>query len=180
MNFFGGAANINYRYNDRVISRMKQIFYNIVAVLVASPAFAEVCDKDRPRWDPSSGRINQFEELYYFFTSPLGIGLLFLIAATLYVKKRWLSVLCATLIFLIAALTTASWLWFGDEIIHAAHREGCRAAPLLTIAVLVLTSICLFPYGRPRVTERLNTIDLGDDFDDVEMLEVVAGIRTSS
>lgn len=155
---------------------MKRILFTILMLLTASPAFAEVCDKERPRWDPSSGSINQFEELYFFFTSPFGIGLLFLIAATLYVKKRWLSIFCAALVFLIATLTAAGWFWLGDDIIHAAHQEGCRAPPLVTIGVLALLSIWLFKYGKPRVTQRLNTVDLGDDLDDVEMLEAIEKI----
>lgn len=48
----------------------------LVAILISSPAFAEVCDKMRPRWDPRSGSVNQLEELYFFFTSYIGIGLL--------------------------------------------------------------------------------------------------------
>jgi acyl carrier protein len=176
LQFLGGAANVNYRRNGRVILRMKQFFYSIIALLVASPAFAEVCDKVRPTWKPSSGSINQFEELYYFFTSPLGIGLLFLIAATYFVKRRWLSVLCGTLIVLTAALIAANWFWLGDDIIYAAHQEGCRASPLVTIGVLALLSIWFFKYGRPRVTQRLNTLNLGDDLDDVEMLMAIEEI----
>ena len=33
-----------------------------------------------------------------------------------------------------------------------------------------------FSYGRQRVTERLNTINLGDDLDDVEMLMAIEEI----
>lgn len=145
---------------------IKQAFSAIIFMFTASPAFAEVCDKERPRWNPSNGSINQFEELYFFFTSPFGIGLIFLIAVTLYVKKRWLSILCAALIILVAVLTATGWFWLGDDIIHAAHQEGCRASPLVTIGVLALLSILLFQYGRPRVTQRLNTVNLGDDLDD--------------
>jgi len=176
LQFLGSAANVSYRHNGRVISRMKQFYYSSITLFVASPAFAEVCDKERPRWESSSGSINQFEELYYFFTSPFGISLLFLIAATFYVKKRWLSILCATLIVLIAALIAATWFWLGDDIIHAAHQEGCRASPFVTIGVLALLSIWFFQYGRPRVTQRLNTINLGDDLDDVEMLKAIEEI----
>ena len=152
---------------------MKQVFYSIIVLFVASPAFAEVCDKERPSWDPGSGRINQLEELYYFFISPLGICLVLLIAVTLYVKKRWLPILCAALLLLIAALSVVGWFWLADDIIHAAHQEGCRAAPFVMIGVLALTSFSLFQYGRPRVTQRLNTIDLGHDLDDVEMLMAI-------
>lgn len=155
---------------------MKPILFTILMLLTASPAFAEVCDKVRPRWDPSSGSINLFEELYFFFTSPFGIGLILLIAATLYFKKRWLSISCAALIFLVAVLTTAGWFFLSDGIIRAAHQEGCRASPLVTIGVLALLSIWLFHYGKPRVTQRLNTVDLCDDLDDVEMLEDIEKI----
>lgn len=142
-------------------------------MVAASPAFAEVCDKERPSWNPADGRVNTFEELYFFFISPVGIGLAILISATLYFRKRWLSFLCAGLIFTVAAITALNWFWLGDSIITAAYREGCRAPPIITIGVLVLLSIWLTQYGRPRVTQRLNTINLGDDLDDIEMLMAI-------
>jgi len=155
---------------------MKRILITILMLLTASPAFAEVCDKERPRWDPKSGSVNPFEELYFFFTSPVGIGLIIMIVATLYFRKRWLSIISAALILLIAAITAANWFWLGDDILNAAYREGCRASPLVTIGVLALLSIWLFQYGKPPVTQRLNTVDLGDDLDDVEMLEAIEKI----
>ena len=148
-------------------------FLTLVVLVAASPAFAEVCDKERPRWNPADGRVNVFEELYFFLTSPVGIGLIALIATTLYFRKRWLSFLCAGLVFTIATITTLNWFWLGDSIITAAFNEGCRTSPIVTIGVLVLLSAWLAQYGRPRVTQRLNTIDLGDDLDDVEMLMAI-------
>lgn len=148
-------------------------FLILVMLVMTSPAFAEVCDKERPRWNPADGRVNAFEKLYFFLISPVGIGLVILIAATLYFRKRWLSFLCAGLVFTVAAITALNWFWLGDSIIAAAYKEGCRASPVVTVGVLVLLSIWLAQYGRPRVTQRLNTIDLGDDLDDVEMLMAI-------
>ena len=148
-------------------------FLTLVVLVTASPAFAEVCDKERPRWNPTDGRVNLFEEMYFFLTSPVGIGLIALIAATLYFRKRWLSLLCAALVFTVAAITVLNWFWLGDSIVTAAYKEGCRASPIVTVGVLVLLSAWLAQYGRPRVTQRLNTIDLGDDLDDVEMLMAI-------
>jgi len=152
---------------------IRQAFCAIIMLFAASPAFAEVCDKVRPGWDPSDGSINQLEELYFFFTSPIGIGLTILITTTLYCKKRWLSFVCAALTFLTAALIAVGWFWLGDDMLRAAHQEGCRASPLITVGVLALLSIWLIQYGRPRITQRLNTVNLGDDLDDVEMLEAI-------
>lgn len=152
---------------------MVRSLLTLVVSLMASPAFAEVCDKERPRWNPADGRVNVFEELYLFLTSPLGIGLIALIATTLYFRRRWLSLLCAALIFTVATIVALNWFWLGDGIITAAFNEGCRASPIVTIGVLVLLSVWLAQYGRPRVTQRLNTIDLGDDLDDVEMLMAI-------
>ena len=148
-------------------------FLTLVVLVTASPAFAEVCDKERPRWNPTDGRVNLFEEMYFFLTSPVGIGLIALIAATLYFRKRWLSLLCAALVFTVAAITVLNWFWLGDSIVTAAYKEGCRASPIVTVGVLVLLSAWLAQYGRPRVIQRLNTIDLGDDLDDVEMLMAI-------
>lgn len=76
--------------------------------------------------------------------------------------------------------SAAVWFWVGEDIIYAAFEEGCRAEPYVTIGVLGLLSFWLFQYGRPRITQRLNTINLGDDLDDVEVLmaiEEVFGIE---
>ncbi len=159
---------------------MKLTVYGTIALIAGSPAFAEVCDKVRPSWDPNSGSINRFEELYFFFTSPLGVGLVFLIAVTLYLNHRRLSILCAGVVLLTSVLTAAVWFWLGEDIIYEAFEEGCRAEPYLTIGVLGLLSLWLFQHGRPRITQRLNTINLGDDLDDVEMLmsiEEIFGIE---
>jgi acyl carrier protein len=180
LQFFCDAANVNYVFSREWTLRVRLIVYSTIALIAGSPAFAEVCDKERPSWDPSSGSINRFEELYFFFTSPLGVGLVCLIAVTLYVNQRWLSILCAGVFLLTGVLTAAVWFWVGDGIVYAAFEEGCRAEPYVTIGVLGLLSLWLYQYGRPRITQRLNTINLGDDLDDVEMLmaiEEVFGIE---
>ncbi|WP_131814571.1 hypothetical protein [Cognatishimia maritima] len=72
-----------------------------------------------------------------------------------------------------AVLNVAGVLWPSDGVALAAIAEGCRAWPVLNVIVLVLTIIFLIQYSKPRKTERLNTVDLVGDGDDVDLLEAI-------
>ncbi|MCV6825789.1 MULTISPECIES: hypothetical protein [Halocynthiibacter] len=149
---------------------MKQVFCGFILLLVASPALTEVCGTTHLDLEPNYGITNQFKEMFDFFSSPLGVGLIVLIVVTLRVKRRWLSVFSAALVLFAAVLAAVDWYLLRDEIIHASQKEVSAAPPFATIGLLLLLSIWLFQRGRLRITQRLNTINLSDDYDDVEML----------
>jgi acyl carrier protein len=119
----------------------------------------------------TGGGTGQLDALYAFAGSPLGLGVLLLIAITLYVKKRWLSLFCAAITFSAACYLFVGWLWFKDPLI-----EERLSLPILTVIVLAILSLWLAQYGRARVTQRFNTIDLDDDLSSVEILENIEQI----
>jgi len=128
-----------------VVKIVKHLFFSVVIfVFAAVPAYAEVCDKVRPRWDPASGRVNQFKEAYFFFSSPIGLVLLAFIVVAFFFQKRWISFSCSVLLVLVAALLVADWYWLSQtpEGIAAIHRsarhEGCVASPVVTSIALCL------------------------------------------
>jgi len=68
---------------------------NIAAALASAmflyvgPAWAEVCDKIEPRWDPVRGPVTIYHEIYWTLLSPAGIVIL--VSAILTVLLRsWL------------------------------------------------------------------------------------------
>ena len=156
-----------------MLSRFKTWSFILAFTSLASPAIAEVCDKVRPRWRPHDGVVNQFGELYFFFTSPFGLVLIAVLALAIYFKNQWLSWSAAALFGMTAVLNVAGVLWPSDGVALAAIAEGCRDWPVLNIIVLVLTIVFLIQSTKPRVTERLNTVDLVGDGDDVDLLEAI-------
>jgi hypothetical protein len=65
----------------------------ITLSLLASPVWAEVCDKERPYWDGSP--VNVWQEPLHYYTSPAG----WIVIVPFLVNKRW-----------IWLLTTVLWL----------------------------------------------------------------------
>lgn len=155
---------------------LKQLgtFHAILAVaFFATPAFAEVCDKVRPRWHPSSGPVNQFEDLYFFLTSYFGIILFIAVASALYVNRRWFSWGIAFLLCCVALSQLAGFIWDSDAIAVTAVSEGCKTLPILSIGVLLSTSLFLLVRRRHVESQRLNTVGLVGDMDDVDILEAI-------
>ena len=121
------------------------------AVAPAFPAFAEVCDKVRPAWAPSDGAVGQLGETLFLSTAlvstPVGWALACLLAASFCFRRAWIELLGAAAFLLVALAVAAEW-WLDDPtgINPAALAEGCRAAPVLPVALLSL--LCLWMLGR--------------------------------
>ena len=129
---------------------MKRYIF-IVMFLAESPAMAEVCDKQRPDWNPADGPVSQFGEFVHFLGTPIGIlvGLLTLVAVLL--RVRWLSVTAAVLLVLAIALRIEGWFDpFDITLAEAAYREGCQNSPLLTVVALAMMIVVLFRFGLPE------------------------------
>lgn len=134
--------------------------------LAASPAFAGVCD------GISLGDLGaQSADLYQFATSPVGLVLGLLVFATIYSRNHLLAVgacvLCA-----LSAYAMFTGLFAEDPV----EQEHCKPVPLLSLAYLAFLALCALWIAflrRPRVTERLNTVGLSGDLDDVELLQAI-------
>jgi len=117
-------------------------------LFMATPIHAEVCDKIRPHWNPSDGKVGQFQELYYFlFTEPIGIVLLLLSVCAIYLRNLSFSVMILLLLFITASLKS-DWIWPSDEADRLAVLEGCTATPNVTAFVLILLGLIVILRGR--------------------------------
>ncbi len=119
-------------------------------VLSADPAFAEVCDKVRPDWHSSDGPVSQLQELYIFFSNPLGLLLISLCFLALLVKRTWVCTLVMLLLVAVAGLIAAHWFWPIDGITREANLEGCIAPPFITSLVMLVLAIVVGTFGRKR------------------------------
>lgn len=121
--------------------------YSIPILLFPSSAFAEVCDKEVPSWNHTSGPVSSLEYFLSATISPLGLTILSLLILSFILRKLWLSILGGLLTFLVLL---GPFSLLSDSIFVASIREGCRASPLwvlvtltgvaLTFAVLTLRS----------------------------------------
>lgn len=102
----------------------------LILSLLASPAFAEVCDKERPDWDGIPA--TQVSEAIYLFTRPISLFLLAALATSVIVRHA-LGTAIAVLLwgFYITALVWPD----ATGITASALREGCQAPPSLFIAI---------------------------------------------
>ena len=129
---------------------MRRLALCAFLILSAGPAFAEVCDKVRPNWNPSNGRVNQLQELYYFFSGPLGVSVIALFFLAFLIKRTWLSFLVSLVLVFIAGLIVENWFWPEDGVTRGAHFEGCIANPLITSLVVIVLGVLAAIFGKTR------------------------------
>lgn len=125
-------------------------------ILLPSPAFAEVCDKERPLWDGS--KVGPVEELIYIVASPHGALLILLTVAAVLIRKFWVSFPVAALLLLFALMLYWDWSIYGDGIAYPAYREGCRGAPHVAIACLAAIALGLVLISKTRPGLRGKTL----------------------
>jgi hypothetical protein len=136
---------------------MKLIQSTVMALAASAPAIAiaEVCDKERPAWNPQDGPVSQLDNLAFFFSEPLGLIVLAMAGACILIRKTWFTALVITVFVIVVALLTIAW--FEDyHVKSAAASEGCLTAPVLTGLTLVAISAFLAFVGRraSRATEK--------------------------
>ena len=134
------------------MTRVALWFARLIAPL---PAWAEVCDKERPDWVAANGPATGLDELFFLFTSLPGLGILgALTLAALTGQMRYFA------ISLVFSVLVGAGYWMNatqpDEITRAAIAEGCvgpQALPLTALGVIALTSAfflgLLWLRGRP-------------------------------
>lgn len=122
------------------------------AALFPSAAVAEVCDKVRPLWAPSSGPASAWDELIALLSLPIPLSVTALTILALFTRWRLLTVISALLWVGLAAVVALDH--YGpvlDDVRYFAIKEGCIGSPHLFIALAI--AICAgMVYGamRPR------------------------------
>lgn len=132
---------------------LKRSWAIAITMIASTPAVAEVCDKVRPAWNPANGPVTQFEDLALFLTEPIGLIVLGLAVAAVFLRKIWLTVFVVTLLVAIIALNISTWVE-ADDVTNFAISEGCIAAPVLTtitlVAICVIISVSTWHNSRRR------------------------------
>lgn len=95
-------------------------------LLLPSAAFAEVCDKEVPTWDFTTGPASQLEYFVAATTSPIGISILGVLVLAIAFRRLWLQILGGVLILLVVLGIVSLQ---SDPVYLASIREGCRAEP---------------------------------------------------
>ncbi len=117
----------------------------VLLVLVASPALAEVCDKERPDWDGMP--VSAIAEAVILFLSPLGLILLACTALAVRYRSQWGGV-----------AITVGWTGFATLVTMAdpsgvralAQAEGCIGPSSLFVALAAAISAGTILYTAPR------------------------------
>ena len=140
------------RANGAVLGNnlIMRLALSVFLIFPASSAIAEVCDKVRPDWNPSTGSISQVQELYFFFSNPLGIILIALCILAFIIRHTIVSSLVALVLVAVASLIAVNWLWPVDGVTQEAFREGCTANPLFTSIVVVALAAMVGILGKNR------------------------------
>jgi hypothetical protein len=105
------------------------------------PALAEVCDKLRPAWNPSSGPLGALGEMAYVAGSLPGMVLLTLFALAMWRGWRWL---LAIVSFAALALAALIYIGAGAPTRAEAMAEGCVGSAYPVAAVLAALAVLAF------------------------------------
>jgi hypothetical protein len=107
----------------------------IALFLMASPAMAEVCDKQRPGWTPADGPATMFTELVQFLVWGGGGVVVLGLILGLYFRKT----IVLNAVLLVSLIMAVPYIWPLDpETRYFAMTEGCIGAPTLVLGVLGL------------------------------------------
>jgi hypothetical protein len=125
----------------------------------APAALAEVCDKERPSWNPADGPVGAWGEMVANLLSVPGLVVLTIAILAHFSKSMWVPLALSLLPFALA------WLihfghndplpWAAEMRAHA-RQEGCIGPPELAITLFVVIGIGLLARAallhRARIT----------------------------
>ena len=140
------------RRNYAVWGPLGLLITAFASVILADPAFANVCTQVRPGWDPSGGPMSLIGEASYLIFSPGGIMLLLMTPLAMRFQKFWFSVVIATSALLVAGLRYYQTIQpVGIDV--DAIKEGCIGEPWLGITFMILLAAIImgwFFFGPKR------------------------------
>ena len=108
------------------------------------PAAANICGDIRPGWTSGDGPVGAFAEAGYVLASPIGLILLAFALVAMLWPRRWLAVVVALPILVLAGLL---FLARGADRAVAAMAEGCIGGIGPTVAILVVMAAAVLVRG---------------------------------
>ncbi len=127
---------------------MRRFQPSLLLFLLPRPAWAEVCDKERPGWDGDT--VTALGEAFNLFTSPAGLILLAISIFALRFRNQWIG-LAAVLLWtvFITMITMAD----PTGIRSLARAEGCIGPPTLFIVAVAAICVGIVLYTKPRTDD---------------------------
>ena len=119
----------------------------LILSLLAGPAWAEVCDKERPLWDGTQA--TAVSEAIALFGSPLGLVLLLITALVVRFRSVWGGLAATVGWTIFISIVVAS---DPSGVTELAMNEGCIGPPTLFIALSIAICIATILYTSPRST----------------------------
>lgn len=118
----------------------------VLLVATVAAASAEVCDKERPAWNPADGPVGALGEMLANLLSVPGLVVVAVAFLAMWSKSVWVPLVLCLFPFALAWL-----IHFGHndpmplaaEMRDFARQEGCVGPPGLAIAVFVLMGVAL-------------------------------------
>ncbi|WP_269583514.1 hypothetical protein [Roseibium sp. Sym1] len=119
------------------------------ALLVSAvPAVAEVCDKSRPAWNPSDGKVSQLDDVLLVFGSFPGVAFLILLAVSLLLRSRILCLLTSGFAAIWLLFLALEWLVEEkNDVLAFAIMEGCVTTPYAVSLLLAISILCCLTVG---------------------------------
>lgn len=108
------------------------------------PAAADVCSDIRPGWTSGDGPVGAFAEAGHVLASPIGLILLAFVVLAMLWPRRWLAVVVALPILVLAGLL---FLARGADLAAMAMAEGCIGGIGPTVAILVVMAAAVLVRG---------------------------------
>lgn len=143
------GAGTKFLVRNLQISSMKFGALWFAVLTMPSAASAEVCDKERPLWDPSGGPATAWDEFLHLASTPATLILLLVTALAVRFRSAWggLAAVCGWSLYVGLRV-------FGGQndptgITQMAQTEGCIGAPSLFIAVVAAISVATILYTAP-------------------------------
>ncbi len=113
----------------------------LILTFLASPALAEVCDKERPNWDGTPQTL--LDEALFHFASPIGLFLLAALAvAVIFRHAMGTAIVVLLWSFYISAITLPDQ----SDVSAFVVAEGCMGSPSLYIVLSAVLSIAAVFY----------------------------------
>lgn len=109
---------------------------------IPAPLFAEVCDVERPYWQPGSPPVTVWTKPAWTLTNPVIVILIMLACTALWTRNRWLSFPLSVpwLLLTLVVITTHTDPSGAHDY---ARRDVCLGSPYLRILLAALMTLAL-------------------------------------